>query len=343
MNMEQTNNIEDIKRKYLQRIATDEEKRILFEYLEDKQEEYKDFIKQDIDWTISNFPDDNASQKKIESFMNIVPRKNKLSLIYKIAAVLAIPLLVLSIYQYFYFSRQINMLENNNIAESNIIPVQKGSTFEYKVNPGVKGLINLPDGSKVWLNSNSELKCPQKFDKNQRSLELKGEGYFIVESNKKWPMFIKTVSGYTVKVTGTEFNLSSYENDKAMKLTMVSGKVKLINELNNKSIDVNKLEEVTITSNNQIYVKDKSKAIQILNTGWKDGLLLFGNTPMEEVIKKMERWYGVKIIVNDPIIYNNRFTGEFESESLIQVLEFMTVTSGVKYSVKDKVFFLSPV
>lgn len=302
MNMEHRIIIEDIKRKYLQRIATEEEKKLLFKYFEDNNEEYHDFLKQDIDWTLSNFPNDEASHKRVKSFMSNIRRKNSMSVLSKIAAILAIPLLGISIYQYFYFSKQINVLENKDINASYIIPVQKGSNFEYKVNPGVKGLIDLPDGSKVWLNSNSRLKCPQQFDKNQRSLELIGEGYFIVKSNKNWPMYIKTVSGYTVLVTGTEFNLSSYENDKAVKLTMVSGKVKLLNEQNNNLIDVDKLEEVTIVGNNKILVKEKNKAIQILNTGWKDGLLLFDNTPMDEVIKKMERWYGVKIIVSDPTI-----------------------------------------
>jgi hypothetical protein len=339
--MEQRIIMEEIKRKYLQRKASEEEKRLLFKYFEENNEEYQDFLKQDIDWTVSNLPDKDAPGKKVASFMSKLSRKISIPIFYRIAALLALPLIGLIIYQYIHFSNQINILEQKSLADSQILPVQKGSTFEYKVNPGVKGLIDLPDGSKVWLNSNSILKCPQQFDKDKRSLELTGEGYFVVESNEQWPMYIKTISGYTVKVTGTEFNLSSYENDKAMKLTMVSGRVKLINELSKKEIDVNKLEEVTITNNNQISVKGRNKANQILNTGWKDGLLLFDNTPMEEVLRKMERWYGVKIIVKDSTILNNRFTGEFESESLVQVLEFMKITSGIKFSVKDKVFILS--
>ncbi len=339
--MEQRIIMEDIKRKYLQRKASEEEKRLLFKYFEENNEEYQDFLKKDIDWTVSNFPDNDAPQSKVTSFTGKLRRKISVPVFYRIAALLALPLIGLIIYQYFHFSNQINILEQKNLADSQIVPVQKGSTFEYKVNPGVKGLIDLPDGSRVWLNSNSTLKCPQQFGKEKRELELSGEGYFIVESNELWPMFIKTVSGYTVKVTGTEFNLSSYANDKAVKLTMVSGRVKLINELSKKEINVNKLEEVTITQNNQVSVKDRNKATQILNTGWKDGLLLFDNTPMEEVIRKMERWYGAKIIIKDSIILHNRFTGEFESESLVQVLEFMKITSGIKFSVKDKVYILS--
>ncbi|MCK9303832.1 MAG: FecR family protein [Bacteroidales bacterium] len=339
--MEQRIIIEEIKRKFLQRKASEEEKRLLFKYFEENNEDYQNFLTKDIDWTLSNFPDTEAPKGKVESFMSNIRKKISVPIFYKIAAILALPLIGLIIYQYVHFSNKINILKQKSFANSQIVPVQKGSTFEYKVNPGVKGLIDLPDGSRVWLNSNSTLKCPQQFGKEKREVELNGEGYFIVESNEQWPMYIKTLSGYTVKVTGTEFNLSSYENDKNMKLTMVSGKVKLINDLSNKEFDVNKLEEVTIADNNQIFVRERNKTNQIMNTGWKDGFLLFDNTPMEEVVRKMERWYGAKITIKDSTILNNRFTGEFESESLVQVLEFMKITSGIKFSVKDKVYILT--
>lgn len=333
--------MEEIKRKYLQRKATQEEKRQLFKHLEENKSDYNDFVKSDISWTMSNFPDNDAPESKVASIMSNIRRKISIPIFYRIAAMLAIPLMGLLIYQYFHFSNQIKMMEKKSIADSQIVPVQKGSTFEYKVNPGVKGLIDLPDGSKVWLNSNSVLKCPQEFGNQSRELELSGEGYFMVESNEQWPMNIKTTSGYTVKVTGTEFNLSSYENDNFMKLTMVSGKVKLINDISKKEFEVNKLEEVTVSQNDKISVNVRNTVSQFQNTGWKDGLLLFDNTPMEEVIRKMERWYGAKIVIKDSSILNNRFTGEFASESLVQVLEFMKITSGIKFSVKDKVFFIS--
>ena len=126
-------------------------------------------------------------------FYGQTPQENFCSVFYRIAALLALPLLGLIIYQYFHFSNQINILEQKNLADSQIVPVQKGSTFEYKVNPGVKGLIDLPDGSRVWLNSNSTLKCPQQFGKEKRELELSGEGYFIVESIELMAYVYKTV------------------------------------------------------------------------------------------------------------------------------------------------------
>jgi ferric-dicitrate binding protein FerR (iron transport regulator) len=122
---------------------------------------------------------------------------------------------------------------------------------------------------------------------------------------------------------------------------MVSGTVTLISDRDKSELEVNKLQAIIVPVNSEIKSKDIVKANIHLNTGWKNGLLIFDNTPMDEVIKKMERWFGVKIIAEGQSVLNNRFTGEFESESLIQVLEFMKITSNIKFSVKEKTYTLS--
>ena len=122
---------------------------------------------------------------------------------------------------------------------------------------------------------------------------------------------------------------------------MVSGTVKLINEKSQTELEVNRLEEVVVPVYSEVKANDIVKANVHLNTGWKNGLLIFDNTPMDEVVKKMERWFGIKIFVKDSTLLNNRFTGEFESESAIQVLEFMRITSNIGFSVKDRTYTLS--
>ncbi|HBZ26652.1 MAG TPA: hypothetical protein DEO54_10565 [Rikenellaceae bacterium] len=333
--------MEDIKNKYIKREATNSEKELLFRHLDDNPQELSTFVKEEIDETFSAFPNEDAPENRVAQMMGSIRKKSFSYNFYKIAAILAIPLIGMVVYQYLHFTSKIESLENKAFSEVYIAPVQRGTTFEYTVNPGVKGLINLPDGSKVWLNSNSTLKCPQQFGNDKRELELSGEGYFQVESNPQWPMHIKTSAGYQVKVTGTEFNLSSYSNDKVLKLTMVSGTVTLISDRDKSELEVNKLQAIIVPVNSEIKSKDIVKANIHLNTGWKNGLLIFDNTPMDEVIKKMERWFGVKIIAEGQSVLNNRFTGEFDSESLIQVLEFMKITSNIKFSVKEKTYTLS--
>jgi len=332
--------MDEIKDKYIKREATDSEKEHLFRHLKESKEETERLIHEDTDWTMSNMPNQDAPEYMVELIKKRIGKKRSIVFIYKAAAILILPLLSIALYQFIFFSNKIDMLESTieqrDVSDNFVVPVQEGSTFNYMVNPGVKGMVILPDGSQVWLNSNSALVCPQKFGKEGRILELSGEGYFVVKSNKEWPMYIKTKSGYTVKVTGTEFNLSSYSNDSELKLTMVSGIVKLINEKDKSELEVNKLEEVIVPISTKISFADKNKANLYLNTSWKNGVLVFDSTPMKEVIKKMERWYGVKIVARDTTLLSNRFTAEFDSESLTQVLEFLKISSNIKFSVKNK-------
>jgi ferric-dicitrate binding protein FerR (iron transport regulator) len=208
---------------------------------------------------------------------------------------------------------------------------QRVANFEYIVNSGVKGVVDLPDGSRVWLNSSSSLKCPEKFDSLQRVVELDGEGYFEVVPDKEWPMYVKTYKGYGVKVTGTTFNLSSYSNDNKLIVTLISGKISVVHEQNKSEIKLNPAEQITITGKETpILVK---KANIEYNTAWKKGYLLFDNTPMDEVIRKMERWYGVSFIIKDSSIFDYRFTANFKSESISQVLEILKLSSNIKYEI----------
>ncbi len=207
--------------------------------------------------------------------------------------------------------------------------------LSYYVNPGVKGYVLLPDSSQVWLNSGSRLDCPPQFDSTFRMVEVSGEAYFKVKSNKEWPLYVKTSKGITVEVTGTEFNLTSYDNDSDFRFTLVSGNVTLIREGTNQKIAVNPLEEITIPDNTKLTGKRTSANLQ-LNTSWKEGFLVFSNTQMSEVIKKMERWYGVNFSVKDQELLQYNFTANFQSESITQVLELLKITSNIGYIIHEK-------
>lgn len=221
-----------------------------------------------------------------------------------------------------------------NSYEQPIVHEQVMASVKYVVNTGVKGVVDLPDGSKVWLNSSSYIVCPERFSDKVREIELEGEGYFEIVPNKEWPMHIKTSKDYTVKVTGTSFNLSSYSNDDKLVVTLISGEVSLIN--NKKSRE----KEIKMVPNQELIIlSEKPKLLNNANTvkrtAWKDGLLLFDNTPMSEVVKKIERWYGVTIVVKDPKIYDYSFTAKFKSESVSQVLEILKISSNINFNIED--------
>lgn len=261
---------------------------------------------------------------------------NILTIIAKVAAVLFIPLLAFSLYQ----SVRLNEVRDEFVAISGHTQGDGEDSLVYNVHTGVKGLVDLPDGSKVWLNSGSSVRCPARFARDQRDVVLEGEGYFIVKGDPEWPMLVRTKRNITVKVTGTEFNLSSYENDSEFKLTLVKGNVTILNSNNNTETVVTPMEEIVIPDRASIR-QHKQQADIHVSTAWKEGFLLFDNTPMEQVIKRMERWYGVSFIIKDSSILNNNFTAEFKSESLSQVLDFIRKSSFIGYKIDETTVTLS--
>jgi len=210
----------------------------------------------------------------------------------------------------------------------------------YKVNTGIKAMLTLPDSTMIWLNSGSYLDVPKDFGKNNRKVYLSGEGYFDVVSDKTSPFIISTPKSISVRVTGTQFNLSCYENDNNMKLTLLKGSLELIREENNEIITVKPDEEVIIN-----YQTLESKLDTTVDTkyaiAWKEGNLRFVDTPMAEVVRKMERWFGVQVTVDNPAIYKHTFTADFESESVTQVLNLLEISTNISYEIKGNKIRLS--
>ena len=252
----------------------------------------------------------------------------------RVAAVLLIPLAILSLLVIARKNAEISRLTAEAKAER-IAPVQQDASWLYTVNPGVKGDVLLPDGSRVRLNSASSLRCPDRFAAESRVVELSGEGFFEVVSDPDWPLYVKTPKGVTVKVTGTKFNVCAYEDDEALKLTLVEGNVTLIHDASDRHFDVRPNEEMVFYSGRKVQPLKKSVDVQPAIV-WKDGILLFENARMDGVVKKLERWYGVSITVLDPAILSMQFTASFESESLSQVLQLLKITSKIDYRIKGR-------
>lgn len=317
--------------KFIRGEASLEERKLIVSWIEKSEENRAHFFACKARYVFENLPDKVASDQNYNEFKRRVkPNIFRKEIIYRVAALLLIPLTVFSVIQYFSLSAKLN--DKSSIRTSELfVPEQIQTQLKYYVNPGVKGFVVLPDGSEVWLNSCSELKSSAVFDSTYRMVELSGEGYFKITPNSEWPFYVKTSKGITVKVTGTEFNLSSYENDSEFKFTLVSGAVTLIRESTRQIIDVSTNEEITIPDD--IKLKGRSAIADIaLNTSWKDGYLMFDNCPMGEVIKKIERWYGVTVSVADNEILKYNFTANFQSESITQVLELLNITSNIGYN-----------
>ena len=202
---------------------------------------------------------------------------------------------------------------------------------------GVKSVVTLPDGSQVWMNSDTKLVFPDRFIGDTREVYLSGEAYFKVVHNPEVPMIVTTNRNFIVKVLGTEFNIRSYSNDDNAKTTLYKGSIEMYSRDRS-----SQYKFMARLSPCQSYVyRDRelptvmARADTLANSAWKRGCLIFNSEPMEQVFKELERWHGVHFEVLDPRAYNYQFNADFENTSLIQILESLKFCTDIDYALKD--------
>jgi ferric-dicitrate binding protein FerR (iron transport regulator) len=197
--------------------------------------------------------------------------------------------------------------------------------------------VTLPDGSNVWLNHSSSLKYPAMFHGNARSVELNGEGYFEVAHNPKIP-FIVMAGEIEIKALGTAFNVMAYPDEDRIETSLIDGRVEL--EWKNPNGDMIPLLRMKPTdlvifqkSNNEISTRT---IVDDRYFSWKDGKFIFNSEPIEEVVKKLSRWFNVDIQIKDPELLELTYTATFIHETLPQVLELLSMMSPVSYSISSR-------
>ncbi len=205
---------------------------------------------------------------------------------------------------------------------------------------GVKARILLPDGSKVWLNSDSKLIYPDRFESDIREIEFAGEAYFEIQKDSLRPLIINTNKEFRVQVLGTEFNLKSYDNDKEARTTLYSGSLNVISRRYGRGSRFSKeivtrlkpMESCIIKENqNPIHIRQQQTVNSEKETAWKDGRIIFDATPMTETIKILERWHGVEFEVKDKSVYSFDITARFKSESIVQIMEMIKYCALIDY------------
>lgn len=317
------------------------ERKAFFEDLKYDKGLADEYAKQKAQYVFDNLP---YSQEALTG--NFPKKKSTLSriavIVTRIAAILTIPLAIYIVYDKYTEKRTTIDVPTNDIpsmAEIVNSKTQDTPMIRQTAHTGVIAEVVLPDSSVVYLNSGSTIEFPAKFDSVQREIIFYGEGYFDIRSNKGWPMKIKTSDNISVLVRGTEFNLNNYENSPQFKLVLVKGNLSIYREDTNSIINVNEKDEIVINKGK----KGQSSAYRNINSdisyniAWKSGILKFKNTPMTEVATRLSNWYGYNII----IIYNQKikdyhFTGEFHSETLIEILETIKISSNIRFSIMNK-------
>lgn len=202
------------------------------------------------------------------------------------------------------------------------------SDLEISAPAGSKIHFALSDGTKVWLNHGSKLKFPNQFKDKNRKVFLTGEAYFEVAHLKEVPFIVGT-NEIEIKATGTAFDVSAYPEDNTVETTLVNGQIIVYRSNSTSELKVLSPDESLKFNKRGNYSIEKGNIVK--NTSWKDGLLVFRNDPLEEVAKKLARWYNVDVEIANKKVKEFTFTATFTDENLLQVLELMTLPTPVCY------------
>lgn len=265
------------------------------------------------------------AQKALESVNKKIERSGAskfIKLFQRIAAILIFPLLIATL----YFSTK-------NLSEE----ISKDNWYTLKTGAGMRSEFVLPDGTEVFLNSNTILKYPVAFNGSLREVIIDGEAYFDVVKNKKQPFIVNT-GDVNVEVTGTQFKVSNYESEGMTEVVLVEGAVRLFQGTYSGEKEMFKTlvpgeKARYLVEQERIYFEkvDTEKYV-----AWKDGKLMFRDDSMDEVVRRLNRWYNVDIQLTGHDLGDYVYTATFEDESLIQMLDLLKMSAPIDYKIKPR-------
>ena len=231
------------------------------------------------------------------------------------AAILFLPVLTALLVEYFTREDDVRMME-------------------VRTNPGMIATVVLPDNSVVHLNSMSTLRYPSSFSgTNQRLVELDGEAYFEVAKNKEIPFYVNTETNQ-VRVVGTHFNVCAYKGSNEFETTLVEGIVDIYAYDNERPL--------TRLTKNEFFGSYQGKYKKAVLPSydylrWREGLYCFDDSPFSCILTKLEKYYNVKITVENPKVLNYRCTGKFkEQDGVEHILKVIQKDHPFTYSISEE-------
>lgn len=324
-------NIDSIKQKYLQGKTTEEENQQLLRWINESEDNKKQFFAAKDIWDCCAFNKDqkqydtDSELKLLKISLEKKSQKSKVRymLVLKVAAVLLVTFGIGWFSRYFSSETE---LQYGEVCMHEIF-VPKGQVNQ----------IFLADGTRIWMNSETKLIAPSVFSNKERVVKLSGEAFFEVAKDKKRPFKVE-VNGQKIVVVGTSFNVRSYGNSDKIETTLQSGSIRLetgkqyimlhpgdqcIFEKTTNKLTVNKVDPITFSS-------------------WKEGRYEFQNEDLLEVFKVVERWYDVKIITNEKYFKGMHFSGVIKrNKDALHFVEMLNLSIPVSYTIEgDKIQIL---
>jgi transmembrane sensor len=232
---------------------------------------------------------------------------------------------------------------------------------EVQARAGARTKLLLPDGTQVWLNSNSKLKYSNEFNAMDREVNLEGEAFFDVAENEHLP-FIVHAASLDIEVLGTTFAVKSYPQDATIEATLFKGAIQVSRKgsLNTPRIILKPNEKLVLNKlappENDIHpasadhnshptvpadisvntIRQDLPDSEKVETGWMYNRLVFDGDNMQELAAKLERWYDVRISIRDENLNRYHFGGAFENETIEEALKALQYTADFSYKINGK-------
>lgn len=308
--------------KYFLGELSDAEKALLFDRIESDPDSKAEFIRMQNTVTVSKLAgqskDDEWSGKMMKELEARINRKQARRLylnLAKYAAVIAI------------------LLVNAWLFTDKFIPKEKAPLYtQIKVPTGQRIYMTLQDGTEAWLSPRSIIRIPSEFSKNERSVELDGEGFFSVTKDTERPFIVKT-QGYNIKVLGTRFNVFAYTKSKRFETNLVEGSVQVINNTQPE-------EHIILKPNEMVSLKDgvlvKSTATFNNEEYLKSGIFYFSNKKFSEVLDYLTLWYKVKFEVKESAQIDKYVSGKFrQSDDIERILKALQGVHHFQYKIEN--------
>lgn len=204
----------------------------------------------------------------------------------------------------------------------NTIATPKGGQYQ----------LQLPDGTKVWLNAASSLKYPVRFSAKQRQVELQGEGYFEVAKDSSRPFKVNSGT-QELEVLGTHFNINSYADEATRKTSLLEGAVRISDKSWSRPVVLSPGQQAVASSNGlKVVMVNPDEVVD-----WKNGNFVFEDEPLESIMRKVARWYDVEVKYQDHPA-DLTFTGVVSrSKNISAVLNALDKTGKVHFKVEGKI------
>lgn len=199
--------------------------------------------------------------------------------------------------------------------------------------PGQRSVVELSDGTRVWLNSATKLTYPATFDKKSREVKLIGEAFFDVSRMEKKP-FRVDLGDLDIQVLGTEFNVNNYQAEQKTRVFLKSGSVELQSGEGDSRRSLYKMKPgeraVFDKGEHGLFIE---KVQSDLCMAWMEGKMIFRGNSMTDVVRSLNRSFNIDIQIIDPEIADYTYTATFQHESLEQILELLKISAPIEYTI----------